>query len=153
MSADRLTPAQRQWQQQRASEVPLRQTKPWDTKRRMDRLMWGIEDTDGRITRLVNELRGELADIRDDIDAARHYHDHRLDEIWILLIRGGLLPPEALHDTVRDLTDRWGRVEDCPHCAESLAHEPFIPWPEPPQLTAEQREAIRDFVYGDEDEG
>jgi len=94
----------------------------------------GIEDANERHLRLVTELRTELAGIRDDIDHAKHWHDERLDQIWFVLFHAGLLHEGALHEALRDLTDKWGRIEGCPCCAENLAREPFVPWPEKPHI-------------------
>lgn len=73
----------------------------------------------------IQQLRRDTVLLRDDIEDAKHYHDRRLDEMWLVLVQAGLLPTHELHHTVRDNSDVWGRVEGCEHCADALARHPF----------------------------
>ena len=99
-----------------------------DAARRM-RWTARIEDKvallENRVRRLARDMDLAPAEVRDDIDAARHYHDRRIDEIWLVLVQAGLLPTHELHHTIRDNSDVGGRVEGCDHCAEALARHPF----------------------------
>lgn len=49
--------------------------------------------------------------------------DSRLDEVWFVLVRAGLLPVGAYHETLMDPSDQYGRIAECPHCADDLAKD------------------------------
>lgn len=95
------------------------------------RIRWTtrIEDQVAVLTNRVRRLARERdllpIELRDEIAVAKHYHDHRIDEIWTVLVRSGLLPSHELHHTVRDNSDQWGRVEGCDHCEPSFKDFPW----------------------------
>lgn len=120
--------------QRRHHERTARKGRTWagSLGDRLGRLLKAHNDTvqvyggnfDHVITR-IRQLERDGALLRDDIEAAKHYHDRRLDEIWLVLVQAGLLPSHELHHTVRDNSDAWGRVEGCEHCAADLERSPF----------------------------
>lgn len=123
------------------------------------RIRWTtrMEDRIAVLTNRVRQLGRQRdllpVDIRDDIEIAKHYHDKRIDEIWTVLVRAGLLPSHELHHTIRDNSDVWGRVEGCEHCAPDLERTPFQ-GSVTDRIEADQdriRHEMRDF-WGEDDE-
>lgn len=125
---DRLTAAQRREHDKRSRLVDEARVKGWNVTRRIQWLNWRLSDAIEAVNGWVDRVRRhehDLVLLRDGVEDAKHYHDHRLDEIWTVLVQAGLLPSHELHHTVRDNSDVWGRVEGCDHCAPDLARHPF----------------------------
>lgn len=110
------------------AERETKPMKPWDVQRLAVRDSFRVDDLQAYVVQGFERIGGQLQELQARIDKRGFESDVirialRLDEVWYVLIRAGLLPVEAYHETLMDPSDQYGRIAECPHCADDIAKD------------------------------